>query len=67
MHCVSANPFIHHAGFVDVIKGEGMPKFGTDFYGDLYVEYKVILPLELSPNMRRSKFLLRPILTNLMS
>jgi len=40
-------------GFVDVVKGEGMPIFGTDSYGDLYVEYKVILPLELSPKMRR--------------
>lgn len=58
-------PFIHRAGFVDVVKGEGMPIFGTDSYGDLYVEYKVVLPLELSPKMRRSKFLLKPILMNL--
>lgn len=40
-------------GFVDVIKGEGMPVFGTDLHGDLYVEYKVVLPLQLSPKMRR--------------
>ena len=44
-----------------------MPRFGTDFHGDLYVEYKVVLPLELSPKMRQSKFLLQPILMNLMS
>jgi len=35
-----------------------MPIFGSDFYGDLYVEYKVVLPLELSPKMRRSESLL---------
>jgi DnaJ-class molecular chaperone len=45
-------------GFVDVLKGEGMPIFGTDHYGDLYVEYKVVFPLALSPQMRRSKSLL---------
>ena len=49
---------IHLIGFVDVIKGEGMAVFGSDVYGDLYVEYKVVLPLELSPKMRRSKSLL---------
>jgi len=67
MYHASAGPLIHCAGFVDVIKGEGMPRFGTDFHGDLYVEYKVVLPLELSPKMRQSKFLLQPILMNLMS
>jgi len=40
-------------GFVDVIKGEGMPVFGRDSHGDLYVEYKVVLPLELSPKTRK--------------
>jgi len=40
-------------GFVDVIRGEGMPIFGTESYGDLYVEYKVVLPLELSSKMRQ--------------
>ena len=32
-----------------------MPVFGGDLHGDLYVEYKVVLPLELSSKMRRSK------------
>lgn len=40
-------------GFVDVIKGEGMPVFGRDSHGDLYVEYRVVLPRELSPKMRQ--------------
>lgn len=35
-----------------------MPVFGSNFHGDLYVEYKVVLPLELSPKMRRSEILL---------
>lgn len=52
----SANP--PRIGFVDVIRGEGMPVFGGDTYGDLYVEYKVVLPLELTPKMRQSKPLL---------
>jgi DnaJ-class molecular chaperone len=43
---------------VDVLKGEGMPLFGSGLYGDMYVEYKVVLPLELSPKIRRSKSLL---------
>lgn len=41
-----------------MIKGEGMPIFDSDLYGDLYVEYKVVFPLELSSKMRRSEFLL---------
>ena len=47
-----------HTGFVEVVKGEGMPIFGGNAHGNLYVEYKVVLPLELSSNMRRSKSLL---------
>ena len=31
--------------------------FGSDYYGDLYVEYKVVLPLELSPEMYQSESL----------
>jgi DnaJ-related protein SCJ1 len=54
-HCAGAD--LLRVGFVDVIKGEGMPVFGSDFHGDLYVEYKVVLPLELSPEMRNSKSL----------
>jgi DnaJ-class molecular chaperone len=44
-----------------------MPIFGSDSYGDLYVEYKVVLPLELSPTMRRSKSLLPLTTMNPMS
>ncbi|KAF8910645.1 hypothetical protein CPB84DRAFT_1764259 [Gymnopilus junonius] len=41
-------------GFVQVIKGEGMPVFGRpDVKGDLFVEYNVILPVELSLETRR--------------
>ncbi|KAF8149982.1 hypothetical protein B0H34DRAFT_731981 [Crassisporium funariophilum] len=41
-------------GFVQVIKGEGMPYFGSkSTKGDLFVEYNVVLPVELSPEMRR--------------
>ena len=43
---------------MDVIRGEGMPVFGSDLHGDLYVEYKVVLPVQLSPKMRRSKSIL---------
>ena len=32
-----------------------MPVFGSELHGDLYVEYKVVLPLELSSKMRRSR------------
>ncbi len=43
-------------GFVQVLKGEGMPLFRRhDVKGDLYVEYNVILPVEISPELRRSK------------
>ena len=38
-----------------MVKGEGMPVFGRDSHGDLYVEYKVVLPLELTPKMRKSE------------
>lgn len=40
-------------GFVQTIKGEGMPN-GSGSFGDLYVEYNVILPTSLSSNMRRT-------------
>lgn len=42
-------------GFVEVIEGEGMPRFENHhLHGDLYVEYNVVLPTELSPHMRKS-------------
>jgi len=41
-------------GFVQVITKEGMPIYGQpDGYGDLYVEYNVVLPKELSAEFRR--------------
>ena len=53
-------------GFVQVFKGEGMPHFGSrSTKGDLFVEYNVILPLEVSPETRRSKsfrFTIHPFL-----
>ena len=43
-------------GFVQVVKGEGMPHFGSrSTKGDLFVEYNVILPLEVSSETRLSK------------
>ena len=42
-------------GFVQVFKGKGMPHFGSrSAKGDLFVEYNVILPLEVSPETRLS-------------
>ncbi|KAJ2917414.1 hypothetical protein MD484_g3009, partial [Candolleomyces efflorescens] len=41
-------------GYVQVIKGQGMPVFNRhDQFGDLFVEYNVVLPAEVSPQMRR--------------
>ncbi|KAF8638271.1 hypothetical protein AX17_002293 [Amanita inopinata Kibby_2008] len=40
-------------GLVQKIKGEGMPTFGLSSHGDLYVEYNVVLPINLSPQTRR--------------
>ncbi|KAF9557418.1 DnaJ-domain-containing protein [Agrocybe pediades] len=41
-------------GFVQVVKGEGMPVYGRkDVKGDLFIEYNVVLPLEITPEMRR--------------
>jgi len=40
-------------GFVQIFKGEGMPHFGSrSTKGDLFVEYNVILPLEVSSETR---------------
>ncbi|KAF9514924.1 hypothetical protein BS47DRAFT_1376395 [Hydnum rufescens UP504] len=40
-------------GFVQTIKGEGMPVFEQDGkFGDLYVEYNVILPSTITPSLR---------------
>ncbi|KZT00814.1 DnaJ-domain-containing protein [Laetiporus sulphureus 93-53] len=41
-------------GFVQTIKGEGMPIYEQEgAFGDLYVEYNVILPNEIGPDMKR--------------
>lgn len=44
-------------GFVQTIKGEGMPIYREGTFGDLFVEYTVVLPTELSPELRRSEWL----------
>lgn len=35
--------------------GEGMPLFEQSGHGDLFIEYNVVLPVELSSDTRRSK------------
>lgn len=41
-------------GFVEVVKGEGMPIHEHEHsHGDLYVEYTVVLPKEVSPEKKR--------------
>jgi len=41
-------------GFVQVVKGEGMPVYGNNnINGDLFIEYNVVLPVEISPETRR--------------
>jgi len=43
-------------GFVQVVEGEGMPLFGSKgSRGDLFIEYTVVLPVTLTPDMRRSE------------
>lgn len=44
-------------GFVQTIKGEGMPEFDQSTFGDLFVEYNVVLPATLSTDMKRSECL----------
>ncbi|KAF8656799.1 hypothetical protein AX16_002351 [Volvariella volvacea WC 439] len=40
-------------GFVQVIEDEGMPNFEATGHGDLFVQYNVVLPKEVSPSARR--------------
>ncbi|KAH7106592.1 DnaJ-domain-containing protein [Auriculariales sp. MPI-PUGE-AT-0066] len=41
-------------GFVETIGGEGMPKPDhSDDFGDLYIDYNVVLPASLSSDMKR--------------
>lgn len=43
-------------GYVQVIEEEGMPAYDSPNYGDLYIEYNVVLPSTLSTDMKRSEF-----------
>lgn len=58
-YVIKRSPFSYlkrrHSGFVQTIEGEGMPHFEKPTYGDLYVEYNVVLPIEISPQTRRSE------------
>lgn len=42
-------------GFVQIVKGEGLPVYHESGYGDLYVEYSVVLPVALTPKQHQSK------------
>jgi DnaJ-related protein SCJ1 len=44
----------HSPGYVQTVKGEGMPLFEKKGFGDLYVEYNVVLPASLPTETRRS-------------
>jgi DnaJ-class molecular chaperone len=46
--------FTLELGFVQTIKGEGMPAFENFHHGDLFVEYNVVLPSDLTPDLRHS-------------
>ncbi|GAA94207.1 uncharacterized protein L969DRAFT_16430 [Mixia osmundae IAM 14324] len=39
-------------GYVQVIKGEGLPHFQSGGHGDLFVQYNVVLPATISPSVR---------------
>ncbi|KAI5122286.1 hypothetical protein M0805_002366 [Coniferiporia weirii] len=40
-------------GFVQIIKNEGMPIFQEGTFGDLFVEYNVVLPTDISSELRK--------------
>ncbi|KAI0077903.1 DnaJ-domain-containing protein [Panus rudis PR-1116 ss-1] len=40
-------------GYVQTIKGKGLPIFNGNGYGDLFIEYNVVLPKSLSPEMKK--------------
>jgi DnaJ-related protein SCJ1 len=42
-------------GYVQTIKGEGMPVFEHSTHGDLFVEYNVVLPTALSKDAKQSE------------
>lgn len=53
-HIVTLNrEGVTQPGFIETIKGEGMPIFHESTHGDLYIEYNVVLPMELSTPMRK--------------
>lgn len=51
----SSPPVDDCAGFVQVIKGEGMPDLEKSTHGDLFIEYNVVLPTDISSQMRKSE------------
>jgi DnaJ-class molecular chaperone len=53
--CIVYVPLNFIAGYVQTIEGEGMPLYGKDSFGDLFVEYNVVLPVELNSDIRQSK------------
>lgn len=40
---------------MQTVDGEGMPVFEGNGHGDLFVEYNIVLPTSLTPELRRSK------------
>lgn len=40
-------------GYVQTIEAEGMPLHQTDDFGDLFIEYNVVLPVELNSDIRQ--------------
>ena len=44
-------------GFVQTVKGEGMPSYeSASIRGDLFIEYNIVLPMEISQDARRSLY-----------
>lgn len=46
-------PGVTQPGHVQTIEGEGMPLHQADGFGDLFIEYNVVLPVELHSDIRR--------------
>ena len=42
-------------GHVQVLHGEGLPRYHSSDYGDLFVEYNVILPNKIDNATKKSK------------
>lgn len=53
--CFSHSFLTRFAGYVQMFEGEGMPLFEQSGRGNLFIEYNVVLPVELGPDMRQSK------------